>query len=238
MTEPHRFLVSEPLAKPGEYLLGPEESRHAARVLRLRVGDAVTLFDGRGRFGAAAIAAVDGDGVAARIDEIREDSRPSVSLTVATAVPKGKRWRILIEKCTELGADRIVAVRFDRSVAKAEGDQGKWRRWAVEAAKQSRRARLPEMQGPLDLAGAVALAGRDGAVLLVASPDGDSPRSYADALAASGKALVLIGPEGGMTDGELERCRREGAAAVRLSPFVLRVETAAAAACTLIQNAV
>ncbi|MDR1611268.1 MAG: 16S rRNA (uracil(1498)-N(3))-methyltransferase [Planctomycetota bacterium] len=238
MAEPHRFLASEPLLAPGEYALGPEESHHAFRVMRMAAGDAITLFDGFGRYGAAAISLADRDRVTARITEILEDSRPRVHLTIATAMPKGKRWQVLVEKCTELGVDRILPLLLDRSVAKGEGDPARWRRWAIEAAKQSRRARLPEILEPGTLAAAIALAEREAAALFVGSPGGESPKAYAAPLAASGKALIVIGPEGGLSEREREWCGRAAAAEIRLSPFALRIETAAAAACTLIRDAV
>lgn len=240
MADP-RFLLNAPLRGAGEYDLDPQESHHAASVLRLRTGDAVMVFDGQGACAPAVLAVAGRNAVHARVesaDDVQREEPAVPRLTIATAIPKGKRWQGLVEKCTELGADAIIPLHTERSVAKGEGDKEKWKRWAVEASKQCRRNWIPEMYDPCGIEEAVVLAERGGAVLILADADGDSPFRLRDqtAGAEAGGVVAVIGPEGGLTDGEIQFCKTRGAKTIRLSPFILRVETAAAAMCAFVRE--
>jgi 16S rRNA (uracil1498-N3)-methyltransferase len=237
LMSPPRFLLEAPLAAPGLYRLGRDESHHAVNVLRLRAGDGVIVFDGQGRRAEAAVSEANKNSLAVLVDAVTEEPRPPLALTLATAIPKGKRWQGLIEKCTELGVDRVLPLHTERSVAKGEGDAEKWRRWIIEAAKQSRRWWLPAVVEPVPFARVFALAREQGALLFVADARGESPYARRDELRAAKSVIVVVGPEGGLTDDELSECARQGAKAIRLSPFVLRVETAAAAACAILREA-
>ena len=231
-----RFLLDTPLAGPGAYVLGRQESHHAISVLRHRLDDAVIVFDGQGRYADAVITDVQRDAVAVRVDVVRDEEHLPLFLTIATAIPKGKRWQVLVEKCTELGVDRIIPIHTIRGVAKGEGDLGKWRRWVVEAAKQSRRAWLPEIIEPLPFAKALDMARGEGAFLLVADPAGEPPQNYRGQLSGCSRVTAIIGPEGGFADAELEECRARGVHGICLSPFILRIETAAAAVCAIVRE--
>lgn len=235
MPEP-RFMIDVPLAGPGDYELGPQEARHAAQVLRLRVGDWVIVFDGHGHRAEAVITSAGKDAVSVHVDGVHTEEHLPLHLTIATAIPKGKRWQMLVEKCTELGVDRIIPMHTERSVAKGEGDAGKWRRWIIEAAKQSRRAWIPEIVEPIPFKDVIALANRERAFIVLADARGEQPRAYQDFLKLSGRVVAMIGPEGGFTDEEIEGCKRHGGRTMRLSPFVLRVETAAATVCALLRE--
>ncbi len=234
---PHpRFLLEEPLNAPGLYRLGRDESHHAVNVLRLRAGDAAIVFDGRGRRAEARVAEAGKNALAVRVDAVIEEPPLPLRLTLATAIPKGKRWQGLVEKCTELGVDALVPLHTERSVAKGEGDAEKWRRWTIEAAKQSRRWRLPEIAEPVLFARVFELSRARNALLFVADAGGEPPSRYRDELSAAESVVAVVGPEGGLTDEECAECARHGARPVRLSPFVLRVETAAAAVCALLRG--
>ncbi len=231
-----RFLLDNILLTPGEYVIGRQESHHAIGVLRLRPGDAVIVFDGAGHRAEAEILDASREGVVVRVDEVETEPHMPLRLTIATAIPKGKRWQILVEKYTELGVDAIVPVLSTRSVVKGEGDIGKWRRWIIEAAKQSRRAHLPEIFEPAKLPDVVATAKRDNAILLMADARGENPFAFRDLLDRTTAAVVLVGPEGGFTQEEYDECRRHGARGICLSPFTLRIETAAATVCAIIRE--
>lgn len=235
MPEP-RFLIDTPLTSPGEYTLNRQESHHAAGVLRIREGDAVIVFDGLGHRAEAAVVASGRAAVRVRVDGIHFEERRPPELTIATALPKGKRWQSLVEKCTELGVDRIIPVLSERSVVKGEGDADKWRRWAVEAAKQSRRVWLPEVAEPLRLMDVLAMAEREEALVLTADRGGEPPSSFREELAGARSVVALVGPEGGYSDEELEYCRDRGARGICLSPFILRIETAAATVCAVVRE--
>lgn len=236
MARQPRFLLSERMHAPGEYCLDSQESHHAAHVLRLGLDDAVIVFDGEGNFAEAVIISIAKDAVRVRVDEVKVEKHLPLFLTIATCIPKGKRWQTLVEKCTELGVDRIIPLLSERSVVKGEGDVGKWRRWAVEAAKQSRRSWLPEVLEPRTVSEVVAGAKKDNAFLLLADPGGESPRHFLDQLKHVLHVVAVIGPEGGFTEDERKLLVRQGGHAVSLSPFVLRVETAAAAICAILRD--
>ncbi|MDR3210675.1 MAG: 16S rRNA (uracil(1498)-N(3))-methyltransferase [Planctomycetota bacterium] len=236
MSELPRFIVDGLLTGPGEYRLPPEEARHALRSLRLHNGDPLVVFDGAGNYANAIIASEDPGDLRVQVAEVKEELRRPVSISIATGIPKGKRWQILVEKCTELGVDRLYPTLTSRSVVRGEGDPGHWRRWAVEAAKQCRRASLPEILPPRELTPILAEAKEENFMLFLADPEGESPRSYQKEIMVAGRVLVFIGPEGGYSEEEIAFCLTNGVKKICLAPYVLRVETAAAAACTLIHD--
>lgn len=231
-----RFLLEQELTGPGDYTLVPEDSRHAAMALRMTAGDVLVVFDGRGRYADAVVTGTDKTGVTVRVDGVYNEEHIPLRLTIATAIPKGKRWQMLVEKCTELGVDRIIPIVSERSVSRGEGDAGKWRRWAIEAAKQSRRAWIPEVMEPVGLMDVPAFAKDRQAMLLVADPAGESPAAYRGIMEHVRELVALIGPEGGFSREELEECKRAGARTICLSPFNLRVETAAGALCAIVRE--
>ena len=203
--------------------LDARDRHHLDRVLRLRAGELVTASDGAGRWVACRFAGGDGGGPALLLDgEVVEVPPADPPVTVAFAPPKGDRPEWAVQKLTELGVDRIVPLLAARSVVRwtggrAAGPLERLRRVAREAAMQSRRAWLPAVEGPSTFADAAA---RPGAALAVAGGD---PPSLA-------RPVVLVGPEGGWDADELGA----GLPTVGLGPHVLRTETAAVAAATLL----
>jgi 16S rRNA (uracil1498-N3)-methyltransferase len=207
-----------------------EDGHHLARVLRLRVGETVTVADGSGWWRPYRIGGV---GVVVRLDATAGPERePALSpgLAVAFALTKGDKPELVVQKLTELGVDRILPVVADRSVARLDGARAwtaveRWRRIAREAARQCRRARLPvveELRPLLDLRGhpAVVVAERGGGpAAALASPPG-------------GEILAVVGPEGGLTGAEVEALAPW--ARLGLGPHVLRAETAALALATVL----
>ena len=231
-----RFYIGRPLTAAGEYILDADESRHAVGVLRLRAGDRVDVFDGCGVSAGAVILEASAAGTRLRTGELETQPPPPFRAGVAAAIPKGKRWQLLVEKCTELGADRIVPLLSERSVAKGEGNAARWRRWSLEAAKQCLRSRLPEVSEPIAFSDLLNRERNRGVALLLADREGEAPALLAGRVAGAAEALFLIGPEGGFTDAETAAARSAGASPFRLSPFILRVETAAMAAIAMIRS--
>jgi len=222
-----RFYTETLLTNPGPVAIDGEEARHALLSLRLRAGDEVVVFDGRGGRGVGRVAETGRRSVRVLVERVERREAPHPRVTLATAIPKGKRWPFLVEKAVELGAARIVPVHFARGVAKGEGDPERWRRWAIEAAKQCGRDWLPEIDPPSALAD---ILSRAEGVKWLADPGGDGAvdvRPIAD-------VTVLVGPEGGVTEDERGMCRAAGFAGLCLSRNILRVETAALAACALL----
>ncbi len=226
---PARAYFPQPFEAEEDILLQGAEAHHIGVVLRLRPGAAVEVFDGRGRVGAGVLGHAGRGEVRVCITEVRTEEAPHPELTVATAVPKGRRWQQLVEKCTELGASRIRPVRFRHSVAEGGSGPEKWRRWAVEASKQCGRAWLPEIGEAVGFADL--LAETEAGAALVCDPGGEPLLTFVAHLGSMDAVTVLIGPEAGLTAGEAEQCREHGFAPVRLGPHILRIETAAAAAC-------
>jgi len=225
------FLVDGLPAGDTGVLDGPE-GHHAASVRRLRVGEELVLADGRGGRVRCGVEAVERYTLRLAVRErtLVPPSRPRV--VVAQALVKGDRGELAVELATEAGADAIVPWRASRCVARwDEGPRGakalaKWRNTVREAAKQSRRAWVPEVAEPVSTAELAALAGKAAkAMVLHESATG----RLAD-LPADGDLLLVVGPEGGISDEELAVLTDAGAITVRLGPSVLRASTAAAVA--------
>lgn len=229
---PPLFVVASLGAGDTVELLGAE-AHHAGTVKRLAVGELAWLADGRGGLAEARVAEVTRDRVLFTVLLRRELPEPQPRFTVVQALPKGERAEIAVELLTELGADEIVPWSASRSVAVWRGEKAargaeKWRRTALEAAKQSRRARAPVVA---ELAGSAAVAERVAAAdcAIVLDAEADQPLASVR-LPATGEVLLVIGPEGGLAPEELAAFAERGACTVRLGPEVLRTSTAGAGA--------
>ena len=235
-----RVHVSEPLTPGHCHTIEGDAANHIMRVLRLRPGDPLTVFDGRGGEHTARVEGFRKDAV---IVEVGDRSAAAVesplSLTLAQGVSRGERMDWVVQKATELGVTRISPVMTERSVVKLDAKQAErkrlhWQGIAVAACEQSGRDRIPEIDTPLGLA--EFLGGIDPhATRVLLSPAGtlriaDLPRPRPE-----GGVVVLIGPEGGLAESEQNAAVAAGFVGVRLGPRVLRTETAAVAALTLLQ---
>lgn len=219
-----RFYLPQPLDSASIRLTGPE-AHHLARVLRFAAGDEVILFDGRGEEARARIERISAETVELTVvDRMRSAEAAGAGLVVATAVPKGERFDWLVEKATELGVERLIPIITSRSVVEpGTGKLERLRRTIIEASKQCGRSRLMELAAPLDWPKLVETEFAEGGVW-VADPTGEPLQ------AASGERtprIVVVGPEGGFTDEELELARRRGGSIVSLGSRILRIETAA-----------
>ena len=226
---PARFFCPDP-SRDGQLLLNADESRHLTRVCRLGVGDRIEVFDGRGSIATALVLAAGTGGVDLRVEgDWLTEPASSVSLTLATAVPKGDRFDWLIEKATELGVDRLIPLVTDRSVVDPRGSKlERLRRSIIEASKQCRRARLMVLDDPIDWTNLIAAFPES--LRFLADPGGVPPRRWP--AIRRGRAVVLaVGPEGGLTSAECELARESGWFAIQYSPNMLRIETAGLAGC-------
>jgi 16S rRNA (uracil1498-N3)-methyltransferase len=227
------FLVAA-VPEAGPLVLDGPEGRHAATVKRLRVGETVQVADGRGGLGEAEVVALGRDLVELTVHRRIELAPPAPRVVLAQALVKGDRGELAVELATEAGVDEVLPWRAARCVAKWEpgprGEKalGRWRSTAREAAKQARRPWVPPVGEPVSTAAlAKRVAGAAAALVL--------HESAADGLASiavppAGDLLLVVGPEGGVTDEELAELTAAGARAVRLGPQVLRASTAAAVA--------
>ena len=214
-----------------------DEGFHAATVRRLRTGEALVLSDGAGTVADCVVEFADKRSLAARVLARSTAVQPRPPVTVVQAIPKAERSELAVELATEAGADGFVAWQADRCVARWDGDRAdkglrRWRAVARSAARQSRRAWIPAVEGPLSTDGLCGyLTGRaaGGAVVLVLHESADRPLAEVP-LAGAESILLVVGPEGGVSGPELEALRAVGALPVRLGPTVLRTSTAAAVA--------
>jgi 16S rRNA (uracil1498-N3)-methyltransferase len=236
---PPRFPVEDP-GEATRVTLSREDSRHALRVLRLGPGSPVTLFDGTNREHRGRIASVE-DGLAAIEIEATEvvDREPNVAVTVAAAVPKGRRLEDLVRACAELGARTIVPLFTERTVVKDRPGRGgkldRLRRVSVEASKQCGRNRVTHIADPCPFDGLAALAADHDLALLATTARGAVPLSEAlRTPLQGGKILLAIGPEGGFTPAEVEAAGTAGFVTVTLGRPRYRVATAAIAGLAMI----
>lgn len=206
--------------------LEPGDEHHLVRVLRLRDGDAVSASDGQGRWRRCVMRG----GTIEAAGEIADDG-PARPCTIAAAMPKGDRLDWMVQKLTEVGVQRIVLLEAAYGVVRWDAERAgrqleRLARIAREAAAQSRRTRLPVIDGPLPCS---ALLGEPGAA--VADPDGRP------LVSAPVHGPLLIGPEGGWSPEERAAAATAGAETVSLGSTVLRVETAAVVAAAVVMAA-
>ncbi|UVS77722.1 16S rRNA (uracil(1498)-N(3))-methyltransferase [Actinokineospora sp. UTMC 2448] len=218
----------------GDFTLDGPEGRHAAAVRRLRAGEELLVSDGRGTLARCAVTAAGKDTLDLAVLDRWTEPAPAPRVVVAQALAKGDRGELAVELATEAGADVIIPWRARRSVAKWDdgprGDKAlaRWRATAREAAKQSRRAWLPEVTAPMDLRALSHRVGESARALVLEA--GEATRLSAVPLPAEGDILLVVGPEGGIDPTELDALTSAGATPVRLGPTVLRTSTAAAVA--------
>jgi 16S rRNA (uracil1498-N3)-methyltransferase len=233
-----RVYVDAPLTAGTRVTLAGGAASHVTRVLRLRVGEALTVFNGLGGEYAASIEQAHGGRVTVAIGEQRAIERESpLALILAQGVSRGERMDLVVQKATELGVSGLVPVLSERSVVRLTAQQAErrlnhWRAIAVAACEQSGRNRLPAIAAPVPLENFLR-SGTDGTRLLLSPGAG---ATLADVPRPVTAVTVLIGPEGGLAPPEQEAAIAAGFKPVRLGPRVLRTETAAIAALTLLQR--
>jgi 16S rRNA (uracil1498-N3)-methyltransferase len=230
MTAPHFFA---PDVSPDHITLEGEEARHAVRVLRIRPGEEITVSNGRGEVVTATVTEA-GATLDAEIRKRHTEPVPRPAVTVFAAIPKAGKLDLVVQKLTELGVDKIRPFPAERSVSrwdakKATAQTERLNAIAREAAKQSRRAWLPEVLAPeplekLDLPASTFVL------------DEETEGGLRDLLPAEAPAEVglIVGPEGGFTREEVAALAGRGVTAASLGPLVLRTETAALVAAAVV----
>ncbi len=234
-----RVYVDAPVSSGKRLVVAGSAANHITRVLRLRNGDALTVFDGSGGEFAARIEEFRKDSVVVNVEEHRQLERESpLSLSLVQGISRGERMDWIVQKATELGASRIVPVFTKRSVVRLDEKQAErksqhWRAIAIAACEQCGRNRIPDLATPVDFYEALT-PDTSSTTRLLLSPNGDL--RIEDLEDVSAGITVLIGPEGGLEDIEQEAAIAAGFKAVRVGPRVLRTETAAIAALTILQR--
>jgi 16S rRNA (uracil1498-N3)-methyltransferase len=234
MSLPVYVLASAARCAAGDtVVLDGDEGHHAAVVRRTRVGELLALTDGAGTLARCSVTAVSGGAVTAEVLDVATRPPELPEVVVVQAIPKGERGELAVEMLTEVGVDVIVPWAASRSVARWRGERAekslaKWRSAAREAAKQARRAWFPTVADPATTADVVALlAGASVRVVLheaASGPLADVP------VPGRGQIVVVVGPEGGISDEELAAFGAVGAEPLRMGSSVLRSSTAGVAA--------
>jgi len=234
---PPRFFYDGPLAAGAEVELPERAARHAA-VLRLRIGDSIELFNGGGGEYACTLSRAGRNSMRARVVAWRDVERESgLDITLAQGLSSGDRMDYAVQKATELGVHAIRPLTTERSVVRLSDERADrrlvhWRNIVAAACEQCGRNRLPEVH-PVATLGAF-LAGADsGAQRLLLAPSGSARLRE---LAPAARIVLLVGPEGGLTEDEEGRAVRAGFAPVRIGPRVLRTETAPLAVIAALQS--
>jgi 16S rRNA (uracil1498-N3)-methyltransferase len=233
----YRVFCAPPDAEPAEISLSPEESHHLIAVNRARVGETVVAFDGRGTEWICELTN-DRKNAATLKVRFRQKAKPlAYEITLGQALPKGPAMDGIVRKATEIGVSRIVPLESERTQVHLEAERSdkkidKWQTAALEAAKQCGNPFLPEI-APVQKAEAFMESARNYDLKLIASlqPGAKSLKSVLAAFRAQGKSprrvLWLIGPEGDFTPAEMSLSKSTGFEPITLGPLVLRCETAA-----------
>lgn len=225
---------------PGDTVVldGPE-GRHAAAVRRLQPGEDLVLSDGAGNAAACVVETVQGkESLGLRVERRWTEPPPQPRIVLVQALIKGDRGELAVELATETGVDVIVPWRAARSIAKwDEGPRGakalaRWRSTVREAAKQSRRTRIPEVTEPVTTRQLADRVTKSAATLVLDAAAGSALRDLR--LPTEGDLVLVVGPEGGISESESDALRAAGAQVARLGPTVLRASTAAAVAITAV----
>lgn len=221
--------------------LGADEARHLRDVLRLKSGDEVYVFNGVGGEFRCSLITTKRDSAELRIESEVEPAKPEspLRLELCVALLKGEKFDLVVQKATELGVTRIVPLttRYADIHLRDESDAAKrvarWQRIALEAAKQSGRAFVPEVSAPASFESVLAGTKEDKLCLMFSERGGESLNKSP----AESKAITaLVGSEGGWSDEEIERARAAGFHIVTLGGRILRAETAAITITALLQH--
>jgi 16S rRNA (uracil1498-N3)-methyltransferase len=236
----HRFYISPVNWESRALALAGSEAHHARDVLRMKQGEKLVLFNGRGREITAEIVDMSGDEIRLRKLHEAETAALKCRIILGQAIPKGKNMELIVQKAVEIGATEIAPIISDRTIVQVDSEsavqkQSKWQHIAIEAAKQSGQNWLPHVHTPKRLAELFSVASEESFDLrLIGSlqPDAQHLKKVLADYSSEHQGrprsvLMLVGPEGDFTPAELALARRHGCRPITLGPIILRVETAA-----------
>lgn len=226
-----KFFVSKENINDHIITLEGDNAKHIGNVLRAKIGDKITVCDGEGRDYECEIEEITKGSVAAKITDIfSNNNEPSIKITLYQGLPKADKMELVIQKCIEIGIDRIVPVKTEHTVVKLEGKEEKklqrWNKIAEAAAKQCGRGKIPRVCGIMSFKDAVIEAsGLDSAIIPYEKERNNSLKSFAKEF--RGESIgIFIGPEGGFSEEEISFAKERGISSVTLGRRILRTETA------------
>ena len=229
----HRFFVPQ-LYNEVMTITGVD-ARHISKVLRMQPGDALQIVSDDGVSAVAKIAAIDSEAVTVHcVEKLAESHEPQVRLILAQGLAKGEKMDFIIQKAVEMGAYSVVPVAMEHSVVRLDGAKAakkveRWQKIAEAAAKQSKRDIIPQVQPVQSLAQLLATDSCQTKLIAYECEDKKSLKAAlteAKAVGSLTDLLLIIGPEGGISEAELEAARAAGAVPVSLGRRILRAETA------------
>ncbi len=240
-----RFYCSPPISLSGSFDLPPDAAHHAARVLRLRVGDTVEIFDGLGNECSGRISDLTGRNVTvANLAATGMNRESPLHVVLAQALTSSEKMDWVIQKATELGVTEIQPIDTARSVARLSAERAAkrlehWQQVAISACEQCGRNMLPKIHAPLDIMVWLqqTIATPNTQILAakyILQPEGAT--SLHDQAVPQGKVVLLVGAEGGFSEAESTAALQRGFTSVRLGARVMRTETAAIAGLTVLQT--
>ena len=212
-----------------------EEARHAATVRRMRIGEEISITNGKGLIGHCVVDSV-GHKPASLEYSVRMTHKVPKSrlIHVAVAMPKGDRQRVLLEMATQVGLDELTPLECERSVSReGANSQERWQRYCLEAMKQSRRAWLPRVNSSRSIADFFSSLSQT-TISMCADAEGESIQVM-ESIAPEQSIAILVGPEGGFTENELTTIGNAGVRKIALGDGVLRTETAAVVVTALVR---
>jgi len=234
-----RIYTDQPLYPDREVLLPEQAGEHVARVLRLERGHPLILFNGDGREYDASLATLAKRAVTATVTCARDADRETpLQLTLAQGIARGEKMDWILQKATELGVTRIVPIVTERTEIKLDEERAErrlahWSSVIAGACEQSGRNRLPEIELPQRLDRWLGALGDAPALRLALLPNGDSTLRKLPQM--DNGALLVVGPEGGLSDTDTSMLTQSGFVGLRLGPRILRTETAGIAALAALQ---
>lgn len=229
----HRFFV--PQLYNEEMYIGGVDARHISKVLRMQPGDKLQIVSDDGVSAMAEITAIASERVSVRcLEKLAESHEPRVRLVLAQGLAKGEKMDFIIQKAVEMGAYSVIPVAMEHSVVRLDGAKAakkveRWQKIAESAAKQSKRDIIPQVQQVQSMAEMLANCDCTTKIIAYECEDRLSLKAALKAAEAAGgikELLLIIGPEGGISEGELELARQAGAVPVSLGRRILRAETA------------
>lgn len=234
-----RICIFDGLARGEEILLPPQAGEHLVRVLRLERGHPLLLFNGDGRDYRAEISQLAKRAVTALVldDGVETHRESPLELTLAQGVARGEKMDLILQKATELGVRRIVPLITERTEVKLDAERSgrrlaHWQAVIAGACEQSGRSMLPSLEAPVRLAHWAATLGDSPGLRLALDPQGRmAPRDLPDFSVAT----LVVGPEGGLSDHDLNLLDQADFQGLKLGPRILRTETAGLAALTALQ---
>lgn len=232
--------VFVPGAHPGAVSVSGPTRHYLVTVLRVQAGDALDVFDGVGHSFSARVDSVGADALRLTLGEPRTEP-PVRKVLVLQGLPKKDKFEWVIEKGVELGASEFFPVETERSIVRLKADDGpkkqqRWQKIASEAARQCGRSDVPQLHLPGPLLEAVGVASKIARVLVLDEEETQTRLAAALPESRESPVALVIGPEGGLTRDEVKGCVALGAVAVSLGRNILRTETAALAAISIIRH--